>query len=82
MIDRARDDPVTARQLPDMLTVGCRTVTGFYRRAITSLGAASRGRRLLITATSAGRTSGSERVLTVWAWNPGPALTWGPELLA
>jgi hypothetical protein len=31
MIDRARDDPGTARRLLEMLTVGCRTITGFYR---------------------------------------------------
>jgi hypothetical protein len=31
MIGRARDDPVTARQVLEMLTAGCRTVAGFYR---------------------------------------------------
>lgn len=31
VIDRARYDPVTARRLLEMLTVGCRTVAGFYR---------------------------------------------------
>lgn len=30
MIDRARDDPVTARRVLEMLTAGCRTA-GFYR---------------------------------------------------
>ena len=31
MIERARDDPGTARRLLGMLTVGCRTIAGFYR---------------------------------------------------
>jgi hypothetical protein len=31
LIDRARDDPGTARRLLEMLTVGCRTTAGFYR---------------------------------------------------
>jgi TniQ len=31
MIDRARDDPVTARRVLEMLTIGCRTIAGFYR---------------------------------------------------
>jgi hypothetical protein len=31
MIDRARDYPVTARRVLEMLTIGCRTVAGFYR---------------------------------------------------
>jgi hypothetical protein len=31
MFERARDEPGTARHLLGMLTVGCRTVAGFYR---------------------------------------------------
>ena len=31
MFERARDDPAAARRILEMLTVGCRTIAGFYR---------------------------------------------------